>query len=727
MPKGQAGVNMERPRASTTSAAQARAFPHLQSRKPAVRKGFVRRTALARRLVEAASAQLALIVAPAGYGKSSLLVEWAERDEREFVWLALSTDDDDAGRIALERQIESRRSGDHSQVIVLDDAHRLRPTVLRALVDTGLAGLPPGSTLAIASRAEPALPIGRLRANRALVEVRTCDLVMTPAEASTLLRRAGLELDLEAVQTLVKRTEGWPAGLYLAALSLRQEDDLPAAVARFGGDDHLLAEFLKDEVLSVLKPDLRSFSIRTSALEVLSGPVCNAVLDSRGSALALAELAQQTEFLVPLDPAHEEYRWHGLVRDTFQAELRRKEPELEPRVQRKASAWYRGVGDIDAAIEHAVAAGDVRHAGELLWSNILAYVTRGRHETVQRWLRGFTTEQIAECPALALSAAHSFLVSGGAAEAQHWALLAAGACERQHAGTVAQTLWTGIAAIDATAARDGAVGMGALADRACELEAGDSSWRGLLCLLQGVSRHLAGDRSSAKKLLDESAHLSSVTQPVVHALALAQTIVISIEEQDWELAGELAERATAVLEEPLLAECPICAFVFAAVAAVRAHQGSVDEAKQDLRCGIELLATLGDFIPWYGAETRILLAHASLWLADIVGARTLLAEASRLARRTPDAIIFQRWFDEAWAYMDTLAETRLAGPSSLTIAELRILRFLPSHRSFREIAEQIGVSANTVKTQAHAVYRKLGAVSRSEAVARARDAGLLGQ
>ena len=125
---------------------------------------------------------------------------------------------------------------------------------------------------------------------------------------------------------------------------------------------------------------------------------------------------------------------------------------------------------------------------------------------------------------------------------------------------------------------------------------------------------------------------------------------------------------------------------------------------------------LGDFIPWYGAEARILLAHASLWLADVVGARTLLAEASRLARRTSGAVIFEHWFDDAWSYMDALAETSLAGPSSLTIAELRILRFLPSHRSFREIAAQLGVSANTVKTQAHAVYRKLGAASRSEAV-----------
>jgi LuxR family maltose regulon positive regulatory protein len=182
-----------------------------------------------------------------------------------------------------------------------------------------------------------------------------------------------------------------------------------------------------------------------------------------------------------------------------------------------------------------------------------------------------------------------------------------------------------------------------------------------------------------------------------------------------------------VIAERGLAEYPVSALAFAAAAAVRAHHGRVDEAKRDLRSGIDLLTQLDDFIPWYGAEARILLAHASLWLADVVGARTLLAEASRLARRAPGAVIFERWFDDAWAHMDAVAETSLAGPSSLTIAELRILRFLPSHRSFREIAAQLGVSANTVKTQAHAVYRKLGAASRSEAVMRASDAGLLGQ
>jgi LuxR family maltose regulon positive regulatory protein len=265
------------------------------------------------------------------------------------------------------------------------------------------------------------------------------------------------------------------------------------------------------------------------------------------------------------------------------------------------------------------------------------------------------------------------------------------------------------------------------AARACELASPDSPWRPVCLFLRGTSAHLAGDRAGAARILEEAADLGAATAPGVTSLSLAQAGMIAIEEQDWETAAELTDRAASVIEEHGLAECPISALAFAAAAAVRAHHGRVDEAKRDLRSGIDLLTELGDFIPWYGAEARILLGHASLWLADVVGARTLLAEASRLARRTPGAVIFARWFDDAWAQMDALAETSLAGPSSLTIAELRILRFLPSHRSFREIAAQLGVSANTVKTQAHAVYRKLGAASRSEAVMRASDAGLLGQ
>jgi LuxR family maltose regulon positive regulatory protein len=265
------------------------------------------------------------------------------------------------------------------------------------------------------------------------------------------------------------------------------------------------------------------------------------------------------------------------------------------------------------------------------------------------------------------------------------------------------------------------------ATRGAELEPVGSPWRPLFCLLRGVAEHLVGDRAAALVLLEEGADLSGAAEPLVAALCLAVSAMIAIEQSDWDRAEELTDRANNLVEGSAIATCPMVALVYAASAAARAHRDRADEAKRDLRRGVDLLASLNEFIPWYGADARVLLAHASLSLADVVSARASLAEASRLVRRMPDAVMFEHWFNDAWASMDTLAEASLAGPSSLTIAELRILRFLPSHRSFREIGIQLGVSANTVKTQALAVYRKLGAGSRSEAVARASEAGLIGE
>ena len=685
----------------------------------------MQRPLLVERLIEARDAALALIVAPPGYGKTSLLSEWAERDQRPFFWLALG--DGDADPSDPLRVIRRVLRQSRSFVLVLDDAHLLAPGALRKIIEALLKDLPDGSAVALASRSDPALPIGRLRAHRTLVEVGMQDLAMTPAEAGTLLRRAGLELESDAVQVLVGQTEGWPAALYLAALSLREDDDVPAGERRFGGDDHFLAEFVRDEVLSAIPPELSRFLLRTSVLEELSGPVCDELLQERGSALALARVARTNKLLVPLDPAHERYRWQRLFGSALKTELRRAEPDVAIALHRRASTWYSRHGDLDHAIDHAVSAGDAQLTGELLWPNILSYLAQGRTAIVERWLSSFGHDRIAGCAPLALCAAHSALATGNLDQSRDWARAAGAALERARGRQRSPSLATGLAVVETLLARTGATQMREAATRAHELAADDCPWRSSLCLVGGVAEHLMGDREAAGRLFEEGVYLSGTATPSVAALCLAMSAMIAIERHDWDTADELTDRAAKVVEERGLGAYRMSALVFAASAAARAHQGRADEAKRDLRNAIDLLAELGDFIPWYGAEARILLAHASLWLADIVGARTLLAEASRLARRTPDAVIFERWFDEAWAYMDTLAESSLAGPSSLTIAELRILRFLPSHRSFREIATQLGVSANTVKTQAHAVYRKLGAASRSEAVARASEAGILGQ
>jgi LuxR family maltose regulon positive regulatory protein len=693
------------------------------------REGYVRRARLVRRLSDAREASVAVIVAPPGYGKSSLLSEWAEQDERPFVWLRF--DQAGANRRAQAEAaatvISTLRAQKDSFVLALDDAHLSAPSVLRELVRVVLDECPEGSIVALSSRREPALPLGRLRAGHALIEVRVEDLAMRPAEAGILLRLAGLELDFASVQTLVRRTEGWPAGLYLASLCLRGQPDLAEAVAQVRGDDHPLAEYFRDEVLPALSPALREFAGRTSVLDEVSGPVCDAVLEREGSALILSELEQASPLLRPLDAAHERYRWHSLFRHVLSAELRRSEPQLVRSLHARASAWYEACGDTDRAIGHAVCAHDSVRTGDLLWPSIVAYVTQGRNDIVQGWLASFSEEQLARYAPLALCAAHSFLAAGNAAEARHWAIAGSAALGRDRTRSAEEAPAPGFAGINAMLGGAGVAEMGQAAADACRIEPEDSPWRPIWLLLEGTALHLAGNRSTAAPLLEAGADIAAATAPSVTALCLAQAAMIAIEEGEWDTATDLTDRAVRVIEERGLIDYPICALTFAAAAATRAHQGRADEAKRDLRRGVDLLAALGDFLPWYGAEARILLAHASLWLADLVGARALLAEASRLARRTAGAVIFARWFDGAWSYMDTLAETSLGGPSSLTIAELRILRFLPSHRSFREIAEQLGVSANTVKTQAHAVYRKLGAASRSEAVTRAAEAGLLGQ
>lgn len=704
---------------------------------PRFRTGLVPRPDLARSLADARDAALALIVAPAGYGKSTLLAEWAECDERHFVWVALEQASPRSissapslrqrgGWNALAQLVETTQDNHAAFVIVLDDAQLIAPGALGHVLQVALKTLPAGSTIAVASRTEPSLPIGRLRAHHLVSEVRTQQLAMTPAEAAAVLRQAGLEPQFEEVQALLAATEGWPAALYLGALAVLEE---PESLSGFGGHHHLVSEYLKDEALTPLPADLARFAVRTSVLDELSGPTCDAVLEDHGGALVLEQLARRSPLLIPLDVAHHTYRWHTLMRDMLRAELRRLEPERELSLRLRASAWYSSQGDTEAAIGQTAAARDPEQTGRLLWRNILPYLTHGRNDLVRGWLGEFSSERIAKHPPLALSASLSALLAGDVSDAQHWSLKAAAGLEDPTADSRPSRgeLSAGLMVIDAISAHEGMRRMEEIATDAGRSQPDGSPWRPIFFLLRAVAMHLQGNRDVAESVLDDAVRLSGNTAPIVTAICLGQRSMIALERKDWDLAVELADHAVSVVEEWELATEPLSAVVFAAAAAARAHQGQVDEAKRDLRRGADLLATLGHFAPWYEAEARILLAHASLWLADVVGARTRLAEASRFARRIPGADVFAEWFESAWAHMDTLAETSLAGPSSLTIAELRILRFLPSHRSFREIAAQLGVSANTVKTQAHAVYRKLGAASRSEAIAHALEAGLLGQ
>jgi LuxR family transcriptional regulator, maltose regulon positive regulatory protein len=681
----------------------------------------VPRARLVNRLLEAHDVPLALLVAPAGYGKTTVLTEWAEHDPRPFAWVRLDDRHNDPQALA---ELATRATGRRQPlVLVLDDVHVLHTAEAYAILGEIAAGMPPGSQLALASRREPELPVGSLRAHRRVVELRAADLAMGRTEAATLLESAGLRLRGRDLDTVLERTEGWPAGLYLAALSIRAQPDVAAAVSRFAGDDCLVADYIRDELLAALTPARADFLIRTSVLDTLSGSLCDTVLESSGSARALADLARSNALLVCLDRTGESYRCHRLFREMLRGELRRGAPELEPELHRRAAAWHASCGEAHSAIRHAVAGGDVEAAGKLLWAHATDHIAHGDNERVRLWLDEFTTEQCAASPRLALVAAASWLAAGDRGQVERWTGEAA-RCLALAPDAADASMRAALAVLRAAVAADGVARMGADAVGAARSEPDRSHWRSLANLLEGVSLHVTGRGEDARARLAKGGGGGAAAAPNIQVLCLAQHALLVMEREDWDGAAVLTARARSQIKACGLESYPTLALAFAVSGLVRAQRGIVEDARDDLQRSLRLLGRLADFAPWYGAETRITLARAALRLGDVTAARTLLAEATQLMQSTPDATTLRAWLEDTRSQLE--AATLSAGETcALTTAELRVLRLLPTHLSFPAIASRLYVSPNTVKTHARAVYRKLDASSRSEAVAHALAAGLL--
>ena len=272
-------------------------------------------------------------------------------------------------------------------VLVLDDVHALHNSECRAALSVLADHVPGGSRLALAGRDEPPLRIARLRAEGRILEIGPGDLSLTCDEASSLLRDAEVALGEDDVAELHRRTEGWPVGLYLAALYLREGGSLGTAAISFGGDDRFVSEYVESEFLARISQRQRAFLTRTAVLERMSGPLCEAVLDLPGSGATLADLARSNLLLVPLDQRGQWYRYHHLFRDILLAQLHRLEPELIPVLRRRAAGWYLRNDLPEEALEYSIAAGDVDGAARLVEKLALPADRQGRTTTIQRWFR----------------------------------------------------------------------------------------------------------------------------------------------------------------------------------------------------------------------------------------------------------------------------------------------------------------------------------------------------
>jgi LuxR family maltose regulon positive regulatory protein len=505
-------------------------------RRPVVRPGTVLRLPLTERLARGDPRPIVSVVAPPGYGKTTLLSQWAERNGQAFAWVSVDEGDNDPKILLsyvaealdavepIDRRVFDALASPVSSVpgsvvprlgsafwsmtspvaLVLDDVHALHNSECRAALSVLADHVPAGSRLALAGRAEPPLRVARLRAEGRILEIGPGDLSLTCEEAASLLRDAEVALAEEEVAGLHRRTEGWPAGLYLAALYLREGGPLASAAVSFGGDDRLVSEYMESEFLARISRRQRVFLTRTAVLERMSGALCEAVLELSGSAVILADLARSNMLLVPLDRRGQWYRYHHLFRDMLLAELERVESGLIPVLRRRAASWCLRNDLPEEALEYSIAAGDADAAAGLMEKLAVPAHRQGRVPTIQRWF-GWLGDRggIEGHPMAAVLASLLAALTGRPVEAERWA----DAVDRWQYGDPARPgdpstgAWAAL--LRAFLCRRGAERMRADADEAVRRFAAGSFATPAPAILQGIARVLCGDLDGGDASLED--------------------------------------------------------------------------------------------------------------------------------------------------------------------------------------------------------------------------------
>ena len=720
----------------------------------------VPRTALVNRLRAAGAFPIVLVVAPAGYGKTTLLAQWAARDVRPFAWVSVDERDEDPVVLlkhvaAAIDQVDSlgahvaeafdtpgesiwdvivpRLSGELASrtspfVLVLDNADVLESAESLAAIGVLIENIPHGSMIALAGRTYPRLPIAALRLAAPLLEFGSYELGLSRREAELLLRALGVEPDEREIAGLLRRTEGWAAGLHLAALASQEvceELDGPLDLTNITGDQRYIADYFRSEYLSQLGPDILRFLRRTSVLEKMCAPLCNAMLGSKRSARELEAIEESNLFLVRLDQHRGWHRYHHLFRDLLQRELEEHEPDLVPVLNRRAAQWYEAHEDPESALFHAHAAGDIDDAARILSSIALEVHNSGRVAAVEGWLDLFDHEgRLDRHPAVAIQGSSIHAARGRAEEADRWLHAAERGVALRRRGVTA--VRPKIAVMRSALCADGPVRMQADAESAIAKLAKDDVWLPSALLVHGAAAALLGDTDRADSILAEAVERAArIGSTETRAVAVGERSLIAAARDDLRTADALAEEARRVVEVGELGTYPTSALALAAAARSRLRHGQWDQARHLLTASMRLTPHLNHALPWLAVQARIELAEAYVTLRDREAAQHVLEEARGILATRPALGVLGDGVERLEQEIAAMPKAHDGVSSGLTRAELRLLPWLSTHLSFKEIGERLHVSRNTIKTQAISVYRKLGVSSRSEAVTIAEDLGLI--
>jgi LuxR family maltose regulon positive regulatory protein len=718
-------------------------------------------------LIDALSAGLSkpltLIYGPAGSGKTMLVAQWAAfvREERPVAWLSLEPDDNDPARFwmyvvealrsvvpgigeaslamlrapgvnlvqeALPALVNELAEVSEQLVLALDDYHAIEDERIHQGMASLIEHSPTTLRIVMTSRAEPPLRVGTLRARAQLNEIDARQLRFSLSEAEAMLNDVhGLDLASATVKRLHDRTEGWAAGLYLAVLSMRGHEDAGSFVKSFTGSDRRVVDYLAAEVLGERREAELGFLLHTSVLNRFCAALCDAVTGARDSRAMLDRIERVNYFLIPLDAGHEWYRYHHLFGELLRHELERREPRRAAELHNRAGRWFLDAGMVAEAIGHLTAAGELDAASELIDSHWLAFTNAGQRETVARWMDQLPRGYITSDGRLCLAQARTALTVGQRDEVLRWVDLATQA-PKNNPGDDAEL---GEEVIVVRAAAWQLLGdmrqAEQLARRLAPLD-GCSIWHSLAACLLGTSARSFDANDDAQALFDTALELGSGSPNfIVSMIALGRLALIAADRGDWRGCSAKVEAAFDVVRANGLEEYWICSAAHIARGRLFRHDRRPTEAGAELERAVSLAGRGAGVVEWSHALAT--LAELRLELGDRRAARELVLEARALLSRAPEpgslVLRMVERLESALRLVVDLSGARPVVTDELTAREQTVLGLLPSGLSAREIAHELGVSRDTVKTHTKRIYQKLGVSSRRGAVARGRDLGLL--
>lgn len=711
--------------------------------------GEVARDRLVSMLVSS-EARTVCLAAPSGYGKTTVARQWAARDERTVLEVVRPGPVVDAAAMAEAVMVQLQSLGMvpadvalppasdsltwHLKVLpalgsvlsglggpvllILDDTTDLRGTAWEALVDCLVHHVPPRSTVCIVTRTEVPRSFRQQRMHGTELEIRADRLAFDLVETELLYRGMGVTLTERDVHDLWDRTEGWPAVLYLSGLALREGGSVPSSVPT---STEMIRDFMRDNILGSLEPDVAEFAMKCSLLEQIDGQVAVAVTGRRDAESLLRDLSRSFTLIRPLDAPQTRFGMHSLLRTFLCEEFHATSYETWRDTHVAAGDALAAAGNLDAAVGHAVIADARERLRTLVWPLAVDLLTSGRTPVLRRWLDVAGPQLISAIPELAVSAAWAEQHEGDLTSMARYAALAERTCKEQ----ACEHLDTHLGLLRASMAVHGVADMERTSESlVAAVDPADPAFPTVLYHL-GVARVLLGRPEDGLDHLDASRRMAEVLgQHVIHAIAASDLGVARLQMGDSRAGVDALDEARHVLQHHQMDTALVAVIPYAASAYGYALEGQAHAARDHLGVALRLVSRLRGPAPWFALRATLQIAGAALAAGDVARARDLLGTAEREygpANACPANDQLVDRLQQAMRDIDVLG----SAPDTLTMAEMRILQYLPTHLSFPDIAGELYLSRFTVKTQALAVYRKLGVHSRYEAVEKAREIGLI--